>query len=395
MEEEKKEINQLELKNNLFTKIKSIHDYFKEKLNKENILNINQKLENNENIINLEKDDNNDNIYIKYLKNPNIIFQDKGDINNKNLKLLFDELNIDLDNKNNILFPFLDICSNLVSAYIESDLDDFNYQNDEVISLISKSKYLKTFIKIKNNCFINKETLIPIYSYFSNLYEILTKSELKLEEISFKKLCKVIKLFEVFYEIEQNKNLSTFCFIGGNIDIEFNQEIQLSKENQIFIKIYFVNYDYIEFLNDNLYFIKINEKEIKYKEFRKNKEGQKLEFIKNININSKKNMIIEFLNKKCNIEKKIETNTIKKISLLEEFYGQISSIQISIGNDKNKIEYVFVPLSIRNDNSIFYLQKSLIGEKSYTLNNIIPKIIINNKNFVNINNINYNNIKYN
>ena len=54
--------------NDYFLKCKSIHDYFthlKDNSIKKNII----KIENN-------------NIYIKYLEKPNIIFQDKGDDNN-------------------------------------------------------------------------------------------------------------------------------------------------------------------------------------------------------------------------------------------------------------------------------------------------------------------------
>ena len=89
---------------NYFLKCKSIHDYFVHSENK---------------LINNNYKNNNNNIYIKYLEKPSIIFQDKGDDNNKNLKLLFNELNIDIDDGNNILFPFLDICPNLVKAYIQ------------------------------------------------------------------------------------------------------------------------------------------------------------------------------------------------------------------------------------------------------------------------------------
>ena len=131
-----------------FLKIKSIEDFN----NKQN-----GKLQN---IINYDK-----NIYYKYLENSNIIFQEKGDINNENLKLILKELNQDMDKENNIIFPFLDICPNLIEAYIKSDLDDKNIGNNEN----TKSIYLETINKLKNNCFINKETLFPIYNYSSNI----------------------------------------------------------------------------------------------------------------------------------------------------------------------------------------------------------------------------------
>ena len=82
--------------------------------------------------------------------------------------------------------------------------------------------------------------------------------------------------------------------------------------------------------------------------------------------------------------------------MFQEFYGQISSIELSIGNSKNKIDYEFLPLSIRNENEIYYFKKIINnnsddGEnKLNNINNIIPKIIVNNKDLVNINYINYN-----
>ena len=47
------------------------------------------------------------------------------------------------------------------------------------------------------------------------------------EDIKFKKLNKVLKLFEIFYDTTeiQQKNDSTFCFIGGKIDIIFSSYI--------------------------------------------------------------------------------------------------------------------------------------------------------------------------
>ena len=124
-----KDINENESKNDLFNKIKSIHDYFIPSKNN-SIINKNNNYQN--------KDSN---IYIKYLDNPNIIFQKKDDINNENLKLLFNELNKDMDDGNNILFPFLDVCQNLVKAYIESDLDDIIIDEEEKITSISDSLF--------------------------------------------------------------------------------------------------------------------------------------------------------------------------------------------------------------------------------------------------------------
>ena len=376
---------------NIYLKNKSIHDYF---INFKN-----QYLKSNEIKRKSTNINESQNIYIKYLKNPDIIFQDKGDINNKNLNILFDELNEDMDKQNNIIFPFLNILPNLVQAYIDSDLDDPNIKNNKNKTSINESNesyYLKIFQKLKNNCFINRENLIPIYDYFKNIYDIITKKiELKENDVIFKKLNKILNLFEIFYDIEtdvKQKNLSSFCFLGcGAIDISFNAIVKISEINEISIKIKFVNNEFIEYLNDKSYFLKINEDTVKYKYIKETINNKKLE---NINIIINDEIRLEHESNVFLIPNKI--TEIKTISLLEDFYGQISCIEISIGKNKNKILYHFFPFLLRNDNNIYYIKKNItITEKNNKLNNnIIPKIIISDKNLININYINYNDKKF-
>ena len=433
-----------------------INDYFRSKNDKQN------------KDINLEKYNN---IYIKYLKNPNFIFEDKENLENNNIILLFKQINNDIDNGNNIIFPFLNICPNLVKAYIESNLDDENIDNNEnkiKASKIKESFYLKVFEKLKNNCFISKEILFPIYDYFKKLYDIVTnkieskdndivtnkieskdndivtnkieskdndivtntieskdnnivtnkmeskdndivtntieskdndivtnKIESKDNDVIFKKFDKMIRLFEIFYESNniKEKNKSSFCFIGGNITIEFNKVLQSTKINVIDIEIFFLNYDYFEHLNDNSNIMKINEYEIKYKDIKGKIDLNKPKVI-NIRINE--NIIFKFNDKMISIPAKLKN--IKTISLLEDFYGQISSIKISLLKEKEIIDYNFQPFSIRDDNTIYYIKKNILSNnatKSYIDNDIIPKIIINDKNLVNVNYINYNDKKLN
>jgi len=387
MENNKNESNKTELIHNQFLKLKSLHDYFI--------------IKNNENNINKQN-----NIYIKYLNNHNIIFPN-NDINNENYKSIINELYSDIEKGNHIIFPFLDnICLNLVKSYVESNLDEndlYSKEQNNKTSPISDSIYLKLFAKLKNNCFIDKEVLFPIYGYFSELYGIATKQNLDKENsFNYKKLNKILKLFEIFYDISgDKKNISAFCLIGGCIDIIFKNELLLptSKSFQIDIKINISNSDYINFLNDEFYLLKINDDEVKYKELKGNIGDEGLKTIK-ININEKI-IFVEFEAKEeFNIKKNVIINDIKCISLFQEFYGQISSIEISIGNNKNKIEYEFLPLSIRNENEILYFKKIINynnddeENKLNNINNVIPKIIINNKNLVNINYINYNDTKF-
>ena len=388
-------INELNNKNK-YNVIKLIHDFF--------ITNDKKELEINETGINFANfNEKNVNIYINYLKNQKLFFKDKGNDNNENIILLFKQINDDIEKGNNIIFPFLDICPNLVKAYIESNLDDVNIfcsnEDKQADSSINDSFYLKAFEKLKNNCFISKEVLFPIYNYFNHLYDIVTKKiESKDNELIFKKFDKIERLFEIFYQpndIKEN-NISSFCFIGGSINIIFDKIFQLSKVNEIFIQIFFLNYDYLENLNDNSNIVKINENEIKYKDLKGKIDLYKPKvFIIKIN----ENIMYKFNDKISNINPLNKLKEIKTISLLEDFYGQISSIELSIKEEKEVVEYQFLPFSIRNDNTIYYIKKKKISNNETkninNNNNIIPKIVINNKNLVNINYINYNDKKLN
>ena len=363
--------------NNKFLKIKSIHDFYLKIKNKD----FQNKIEIN------------NNIYIKYLNNPFIIFKEY-DNNNDNLKEFFKEINEDLDNSKNIYFPFLDIFPNLVKAYIESNLDDeisIKKQNND---LGINSFYLKIFEKLKYNCFISKTALFPIYDYFKILYDIVVNSkDLKEKDTIFNKFHKLTKLFEIFYEKdEKNKNASSFCLIGGSLNIVFNQDFQLLDGNKIIIKINFLDCDYIDYLNDNSFFMKINEEEIKYKIIKEKIKNKKIE---NINIIISNEIKIEFNENNCFISHEAKLNIINQITLLEDFFGQICSINILIEKYNQNIEYQFLPISIRN-NVIYYIKKNAyVSDKiSKIITNIIPKIIINDKNKVRINYINYNDKKF-
>ena len=83
------------------------------------------------------------NILIKYIQDPNILFQDKSYFIN-----CINELNSFLDNNETIIFPFLDICQKLVKAYIQYDLDE---------EKIEEYKYMHIFEKLVKNSFISKD----------------------------------------------------------------------------------------------------------------------------------------------------------------------------------------------------------------------------------------------
>ena len=68
--------------------------------------------------------------------------------------------------------------------------------------------------------------------------------------------------------------------------------------------------------------------------------------------------VLRRIHGKGNISMSINTN-IKDILLLVGYYGQISSIGITIGENDNKIEYDFLPISIRNENIVYYFKKRI------------------------------------
>jgi hypothetical protein len=82
---------------------------------------------------------------------------------------------------------------------------------------------------------------------------------------------------------------------------------------------------------------------------------------------------------------------VKEIFILQNFYGQLSSIIVSIKTNENEIEYEFVPISIRNDNIYYYKKFVKKPERLYNT----PIIQINDINLVKINYINFNDDNFN
>ena len=382
----------------IFLEIKSIHDYLDSKIKKDLNENKIEELKNDKNIINeniLKENLSDDNIYIKYLKDPEIIFN-KKDINNINLKSLFNEIDYDIEKGNNIIFPYINVCENLVKAYIESGID--NEEDNQRLSTLSEndfqdteSFYQKIFKKLKNNCFINKEIMILIYDYFSELYHKF--SEIKDDDILFKKFEKMMKLFKIFYEKNEdneNKNKSSICLLGTYLKLLFEENVILSDDYKINIKINILN-NYMNKIknSEKLKLIKINDIEINYQVLNiKFEELKEIDFYINsdsIYLESK-----GVRNFKYQLKKDIKE--VNEIFILENFYGQLSSITVSIITNENEIKYEFDPISIRNDNCIYYYKKIVKkSENSF----IIPIIQINNINLVKINYINFNDDNFN
>ena len=391
--------------NNINVKLKKFYVFFESQTNIENQP-INNKINETckESEITKKEDEQEEHIYLKYLKNNNFIFENK-DNNNENFKLLVKELNNDIDNGNNIILPFLDIAPNLVKFYIESDIDNYKFEEETPgeSNIQIQPFYQNFFQKLKYNCFINKEPIILIYNYFSNLYHNVEKIKEKKRNNKentdddliqliklLKKFNKLTNLFKIFYEKGNKKNgSSSICSIGGNLKIFLNKPLKLSEGYELLININILDY-YLENINKDLYIIKINEFEQKYECLFNNIENNNEFNNINFSINSKM-VYTEFKTnkRKMKIMENFVLNEISEIYILENFFGQISSIDISVRKEGKIIEYNFLPISIRNENNIYYYRKTFKGENIKELSSIVPRIIVCNTNLVKINYINF------
>ncbi len=212
-----------EKSNDNYKLLKVIHDYE----NKSKII------ENDNNILN--------NILIKYIKDPNIIKDNKSN----NLSLFIEELSKQIKNGNSIILPFIDPCYDLIEAYINSDNDKIDCN--------------KIFTELIENSFINRKNLFPIYAYFSELYS--DNDSLRESDEKLNKFTKIVELWKLFYSSSEkyinNKNLSScssFCFLGTGLEIE---KICDSPEITVYLKITinFLNDDFLKYVNpdDNIF----------------------------------------------------------------------------------------------------------------------------------------------
>ena len=391
--------------NNINVKLKKLYVFFETQTNIKNQP-INSEITEtyNESEIAKKGDEQEDHIYLKYLKNNNIIFENK-DNNNENFTLIVNELNNDIDNGNNIILPFLDIAPNLVKFYIESDIDNYKFEEETPgeSNIQIQPFYQNFFQKLKYNCFINKELIMHIYNYFQNLYDNVEKIKEKkrnnIENIEddliqliklLKKFNKLTNLFKIFYEkVNKKDDSSSICSIGGNLKIFLNKPLILSEGYELLININISNY-YLENINKDLYIIKINEFEQKYECLFNNIENNNKFNNINFSINSKM-VYTEFKTNKreMKIMESFVLNEISEIYILENFFGQISSIDISLQKEGKIIEYNYFPISIRNENNIYYYRKAFKGENIKELSSIVPRIIVCNTNLVKINYLNF------
>ena len=307
----------------------------------------------------------------KFIKEGNIKISD-----NDSLELFFKELKYLLNSGNNIFIPFLNICPSLIESYIKYEIDEG-----------SETENLEIFKLLKINSFISREYLYPIYEYFSDLFYRV--NDIKENDKNLNKLNKVFELWKILYDFSEpikikDFNSSSYCFIGGGLKVEFAKEILLDNKPIIII---------IEFLNNIIF--KINENLILFRnEDEENIENsfiiqQTSKGMENIINNLKKiekikiTIDLNIVNIQCYYEKinygtqfEINFESLKEFYLLENFYGQVKKIEITL-NDSNK---VFEPYLLKDNGNIL--------SKDEKTNNLISIKVIN-KNLVKSNYINY------
>ena len=352
------------------------------------------------------------NILIKYIQDPNILFQDKSYFIN-----CINELNSFLDNNETIIFPFLDICQKLVKAYIQYDLDE---------EKIEEYKYMHIFEKLVKNSFISKENLFPIYSFFSGIFsDVMT---LKENDTRLKKLIKIIDLWQIFYtfikneiDINQKEKIneysqSSICFLGGSLTFYMREEISPEK-NIIEIEIDFLKNEYFDLIQEENSFLKINNNIlIRYKDIQnyiKEKvysltiiiESKTISINFNYSNNSKDDLKKNDNNDKIKtFSKQVKLPAIREIIFLDNFYGEVKLIKIILKKiiNKNKSDFIFenVYKPFPSTNSGFLpkdiepstKEKDSVKKKN-KYNNIFLKIT--NKNFTKVNYVNYGDNKFN
>ena len=156
----------------------------------------------NKSKIDSTKSDKINNILIKFLKDPEIIKDNKTN----DLPSFIEELSKQISKGNYIILPFIDPCYDLIEAYIKSDND--------------KIEWNKIFTQLIENSFINRKNLIPIYAYFTELFSIFNNQnekeekeddkQQKFDNLSkcdelLKKFKKMVNLWTIFYSLSEKK----------------------------------------------------------------------------------------------------------------------------------------------------------------------------------------------
>jgi len=318
-----------------------------------------------------------DNILIKYLKDPNIIKNNKKE----NASLFIKELLNQIKNSNNIILPFIDPCYDLIESYLDSDIDKINEK--KLIEYDMDPQYKQIFEELIKNSFINRKILIPLYAYFTELFSScgeITQSDDRLD-----KLPKIINLWKLFYNNDniQFNSSSSFCFLGSGLEI---LGYDFLPENY-YLKVI------INFLNNS--FIKYNnslEAAFNNSKLRENKIT-KIDSIY-FNIRPKKGCIEINADFSLGATRILDLNN-KSITILNNFYGEINSIEILIIKETvNNLEETIYdknikPFPIKNSGILFSNNFDLYLENDLFYHDQKIELRLTNKNLIKSNYINY------
>ena len=273
----------------------SIHDFYTGKLNQKDI---------------------NNNILIQYLNNRDIIKN-----NCEKFSLFIKELLNQIDNNNTIILPFLEPTYDIIDTYINNDFKD-------------KENFEKLLIKLIENSFFNKECLIPIYSYFTELYseaETISESDDKINKFQ-----KITDLWKLIYINCLNKSkpfssVSSFCLLGTGFEIKLTKELP----DDIYLRIR------LNFIKQDLFTHVKNEDLLSYT------GGFRYSF-KDLKLNIQIVNFVDFEIKQDGLNKIFwisfngdETRKISpcffdnQINIFNNFYGQIKNIIVSFHRKDN------------------------------------------------------------
>ena len=286
-----------------------------------------------------------DNILIKYLKSPDIIRDFKTD----NLFLFINEL-LDQIEDSNIILPFIEPIGDLIDIYINTEDNK-----------IEDSTWETLFVKLLENSFFNKENLIPIYSYFTELYsDVDTINESDTDERMYK-FKKCINLWKWIYlsitNIKKiyNQPVSTFCSLGSGLElllpIDFPDKLCLN------IRINLANEDFLEYVNPNDAFIKVGVESINYKYLLYRLKNKKIKYFDfQFKVDNMEKILWFYINK-SEFKYIIYLKHENSVSFLHNFFGQIESIIISFYDYEKNGEYnkkTIYPYPIKDSYKIIF-----------------------------------------
>ena len=351
------------------------------------------------------------NTLILYNNNKNIL-NDKS-----NLEKIIQELVLLIEKDyGKLLFPFLSPkCEELLDAYIKSSLDE-----EENIESINDFKYIKIFEIMKNNSFINRENVSLIYSNFGSLF--YDAKEIEENDKRLSKLLKLKELWKIFYTLPPkkiNKNKSYFSFIGGKLIFKLKKKYDFSKKG-FFIKINFLSNKYIDKALDKIVFLKLNNQIIEVKKYlKKVKDINNIIYMEFRVYQRKIEFYYEIKDKRIVKEdlKYNEIENIEYITILDNYYGQINSIEITLKNksvdEKTQIN-LYYPIPSTEKNGLGKIKNIIQKDKDKNVgnnneendeNDIIDlttenesdfyKFKIDDNKLIKVNYINYNEDNYN